>query len=195
MNPKWWMVIVQVLVWIPMATLIILPIKLIAPIVVPVAMLLGWPRWLYWFDNKKHTKYGYADAGWMQKDSWPWKVSDKFAEFWYRGIRNGASNFIRYFVKPSINVYVSPWSHTGFRKGPKKWMWHSKDPVYLATMPDHIFTYAYDVDRWWLAEWSWTWLVGDKHYMMFLFGFDVGHPDGAQFTFRPWPFYRNEDRT
>jgi len=196
-DPKWWMIPVQILVWLPMATLVILPIKLLAPIGVFIGMMFrddadNFPRWLFWFDNRK-GEYGYADAGWMQKDSWSWKVSPLLAQFWYRGIRNGGSNFIRYAVKPSTSVYVSPWSHIGFRKGPKRWMHGSRDLAYLATMPNHVFTYSYDVNRWWLAEWSWTWCATDKMYMFLLFGFDVKHTDGAQFTFRPLPFYRNED--
>ena len=195
--PKWWMIPVQVLVWLPMALLIILPMKLLAPVMVAVALPFrdeqdNFPSIFWPWDNKK-GEYGYADAGWMEKDSWPWKVSPLLAQFWYRGIRNGASNFIRYAVKPATNVYVAPWSHEGFRKGPKRWLWASNDRIYLATMPDHVFTYSYDIDRWWLAEWSWTWCATSKMYMFFLFGFDVGHKDGAQFTFRPMPFYRNED--
>jgi len=196
---KWWMILIQILIWLPMALLVILPMKLLAPIMVAIALPFrdeqdNFPRLFWPWDNRK-DEYGYADAGWMQKDSWPWKVSPLLAQFWYRGIRNGASNFIRYAVSPSDPVWICipDWSHRGFLKGPKRWLWGSEDQVYLDTMPDHVFMYEYDSRRWWLSQWSWTWCMSDTHYLFLKFGFDVKHRDGAQFTFRPWPFYRNED--
>lgn len=182
--------------WIPvqlLACILYLPYivigKLLALIMVPLGMLLDWPRWCQPWGNVANNGQ-YADHWWYFRKHWSWKISEAFAEFWWRAIRNGFSNGARYTfanAEPG-DVWRHPKSHSGFYKGPLRWAFPG-DP----NPPASCFQYEYDTRRPWLARFTYTrFEVLPERYFLFYIGFKFDRQEGFGFSAR-CSIYRNED--
>lgn len=176
----------QVITW-GIAFLYVMAGKLLAPLMVAIGMALDWPR-ICWPWDSFANKGRYADPHWYEQHHWSWKIHPKFAEYWWRAIRNGFSNGTRYAIKPTDpdDLWQHPDYHHGFYKGPA-----SRAFPGVASPPKTLFRYEYDRKRWWLSRYVFTWFVSETRYFQFYAGFKFDRTEGFGISFRCW-IYRNE---
>ena len=178
---------IQILTW-AIAAIYIFIGKALAPLMVFIGMLLGWPKICWPWDNFAN-KGNYADGGWYRREHWSWQIGAPFAEWWWRAIRNGFSNGARYAIKNSFtdDVWKHPGYHEGHYKGPAKWAFPHQEAPY----PKTLFRYEYDKKRPYLSRYVFTWFASDARYFMFYAGFKFDRVEGFGFSIRCW-YYKNE---
>ena len=199
MRPRLWMYPLQFL-FSSTVFVCAAPCKLLGLVMVPAGILTGWRYGITWpWDCARYADGSYADRWWYRQDHWSWKLGPRFAEFWWRAVRNAFSNGMRYMFDNSYreDLWVHPRSHAGFLKGPRRRAFADGAPL-----RKWLFRYVYDQRRWWFATFVFTWFVTDEvrkggklirpgRYFQIYIGAKFDRLNGFGNTFRIW-LYRDE---
>lgn len=209
LRPKWYWYPVQVLTSFAFYFGFFLPGIILSPLAVAIGVWTmdekhDFPRWLYWWDNIKDNTDGKYYDGWWDKPKnysmlfglikwhglhWSWKLGDRFAEWYWRVMRNPFSNGKR-FVAVGSGEFVRIKSHLTLKR--------PKGSQAFAGVPDGTkwaWVYAYDMRKPWYAyvrACRFATPTKDRYLQLYQ-GFKVDRKDGMGHTAFRTPFPRNED--
>jgi hypothetical protein len=134
------------------------------------------PRWLWLWDSRVST---IPEPWWWEgRNHWSHKLGFRFTVWWWRAIRNPASNFTRYALQGDDWYDIS--TTEGSLRANMKPRWSGETTYWQV---------RWNRRKWWLSEFYFCHVWGKSYYFIFRYGFKLGRVfSGLGFTSRlnPW---------